>query len=110
IYFEEARIEFMKKIDLFDIHEKHNEVPIVADLQCDYQQQVYFGEKIKLYVKANTIGNSSVDLHYMAVKQNDKVCFTGRGNLVKVVVQSGKPVPFTEQEKNKFIAEKMNGN
>lgn len=105
VYFEEARIEFLKHVGLFDINKPSNEVPIVADLQCDYQQQVFFGEQIKLYVKANRVGNSSVDLHYMAINQKEQVCFTGRGNMVKINIKTNKAVPFKDEEKRKLKGE-----
>lgn len=101
-YFEEARIEFMKHIDLFKIKGNHDEVPIVADLQCDYHAQVFFDETIQLYVKAAELGRSSIDLHYMAVKKDGTICFTGRGKLVKVNVSTGKSTPLTETEKSKL--------
>src|SRR5690625_1906664 len=81
IYFEEARIEFMKNVGIFSLSNESTTFPVVADLQCDYQAQVFFDDTIKLYVKADSIGNTSMDIHYMAVNQMDKVCFTGRGRL-----------------------------
>jgi len=99
IYFEEARIEFLKHVGLFQEVELEQTIPIVADLQCNYLEQIFFGETIKLYVKINSVGNSSLDIHYMGVKENGNVCVTGRGNLVNIDVSSGKPVPLTEDQK-----------
>ena len=101
-YFEEARIAFMDKIELFDFNGNPDELPIVADLQCDYHAQVYFGESIKLYIKPAKLGNSSIDIHYMAVKKDGTICFTGRGKLVKVNIKTGKPSPLTDEEKSKL--------
>src|SRR5699024_10824645 len=101
-YFEEAIIESMNQIELFDFNVNPDELPIVADLKCDYHAQVYFGESIKLYVKPAKLGNSSIDIHYMAVKKDDTICFTGRGKLVKVNIKTGKPSPLTDGEKSKL--------
>lgn len=106
IYFEEARIAFMKNIKLFNIHDQQTDIPVVVDLKCDYHAQVFFGDEIKLYVKANRVGNSSVDIHYMAINAENKICFTGRGNLVKMNVKSGKSIPFSEEEREMLIGEK----
>src|SRR5699024_7728120 len=101
-YFEEARIEFMKNVGIFSLSNESTTFPVVADLQCDYQAQVFFDDTIKLYVKADSIGNTSMDIHYMAVNQMDKVCFTGRGRLVHMDAKSGKPVALSEEVKEKL--------
>src|SRR6476620_2484579 len=62
-YFEYARIEYLKHIQLMNdwLNPTGERMPVVADLQCDYAKQVFFDEKLLIYVKTNTIGSSSVD-------------------------------------------------
>jgi acyl-CoA thioester hydrolase len=105
VYFEEARIEFFKSKGLMEKWLKHDNetIPVVADLQCDFLKQVFFGESIKIYVKVNSIGNSSVDLHYMGKKENGSICFVGRGNMVQISKKTGKGVPWTP-EMRKLLA------
>lgn len=100
-YFEEARIEFFKHAGLMQNWLKKDSelIPVVADIQCDYVKQVFFDEKIRLYVKVASIGNSSLDLHYCAVNEKNEVCFTGRGTVVQISKYNGKSVPFLELEK-----------
>ncbi|MBO8156392.1 MAG: acyl-CoA thioesterase [Bacillaceae bacterium] len=103
IYFEEARIGFFHSIGLFgDMDMKQDRVPVVADLQCDYHRQMYFGDRLKLYVKADEIGKTSVDIHYMCLNQNQELCVTGRGRIVQINPKTGKPVPFTDEQKEKL--------
>lgn len=103
IYFEEARIKYMKYLGLFTNLTNPESVPVVADLQCDYHRQIFFGETIKLYVKINSIGNSSLDLHYLAINESDEVCLTGRGRLVNVNPKTGKPMNLSESVKQKLM-------
>src|SRR5690625_724056 len=103
IYFEEARIKYMKYLGLFTNLTNPESVPVVADLQCDYHRQIFFGETIKLYVKINSIGNSSLDLHYLAINESDEVCLTGRGRLVNVNPKTGKPMNLSESIKQKLM-------
>lgn len=103
IYFEEARIEFLKHVGLFPDKQLGNTIPIVADLQCNYIEQIFFGETIKLYVKTNFVGNSSIDIHYLGVKENGNICLTGRGNMVNIDASSGKSVPLTGEQKEKLL-------
>lgn len=74
-------------------------IPVVADLQCDFLSQVFFDEEIKIYVKAASIGHSSVDLHYMGKKADGSICFAGRGTMVQISKKTGKGVPWTEDMK-----------
>jgi len=104
IYFEQARIEFLKAVGLFDLENNQKTALIVADLHCDYLAQAFFDEDLKIYVKAGQVGNSSVDIHYMAEKEDGLVCFTGRGRLVKINIQTGKPIKFTDDEKEKLTS------
>lgn len=103
IYFEEARIEFLKSLSLFGDGNNKDGVPIVADLQCDYLKQMYFNENLRLFVKANHIGNTSVDIHYMALNKMGEITVTGRGRLVYVHPKTGKPVPLRESMKEKLL-------
>lgn len=104
-YFEEARIEFLKEIEFMQdwLKEENETIPVVADLQCDYIRQVFFDEKLKVFVKANKIGTSSVDLHYMATNEQNDVCFVGRGVMVQISKKTGKGVAWSEDEKEKLI-------
>ncbi|MDL4840611.1 acyl-CoA thioesterase [Aquibacillus rhizosphaerae] len=100
IYFEEARIQYLKKAGLFlELTDKTKPIPIVADLQCDYHKQIFFGDLLQLYVKLHYIGTTSFDIHYLVKNQDDQLCITGRGRMVQINPQSGKPTPFSEEMK-----------
>lgn len=100
-YFEVARIEFFKYKGFMQnwVKPTNETIPVVADLQCDFLQQVFFDETIHVYVKVNAIGTSSVDLHYMGKKENGAVCFTGRGTIVQISKKTGKGEPWTDNMK-----------
>lgn len=104
VYFEYARIEFLKHIGLMHdwLAPDGEKIPVVADLQCDFVKQVFFDEKLSIYVKANSVGGSSVDLHYMAKTEKGDIVFTGRGTMVQVGRKSGKSIPWTQEEKSLF--------
>ncbi len=61
-----------------------------------------FDQKIQLYVKVHYIGNSSVDLHYMAIDEKEEIALTGRGRLVFVQAESGKPISLEQSIKEKL--------
>lgn len=103
-YFEYARIEFFKHIQLMNdwLDPQGTTIPVVADLQCDYVQQVFFDEKLRIYVKANSIGSSSVDIHYMAKNERDEIVFTGRGSVVQIDKHTGKSSKWSDKDKEVF--------
>jgi acyl-CoA thioester hydrolase len=102
IYFEEARIDYIQHLGILTDMSKKDEAIIVADVQCDYWKQIYFNDKLKLYVKVASIGNTSFDLHYMALREDEEIVLTGRGRIVYINPQTGKPKPLTEQMKRKM--------
>ena len=101
VYFETARIEYLHHLGF---NEKRKNIIVVADQQCDYLAQVYFNEKIKVFTKINTIGNSSVDLHYLGEKADGSICFTGRSTIVNFNQATGKAERWTEEERKRFEA------
>ncbi|MFJ7826983.1 acyl-CoA thioesterase [Psychrobacillus sp. NPDC096623] len=103
-YFEYARIEYFKHIQLMNdwLNPKGEKIPVVADLQCDYLKQVFFDEKLHIYVKANTIGSSSVDIHYMAKNEKGEIVFTGRGSIVQIDKKTGRAAKWSEEEREVF--------
>ncbi|GAA0333671.1 thioesterase family protein [Bacillus carboniphilus] len=103
-YFEEARIEFFKQLGFMKswLDVKSGKIPVVADLQCDFIKQVYFDERIKLFVKINHIGSSSLDIHYLALNNAEQPVFIGRGAIVQISKETGKSVPWTDEEKKEW--------
>lgn len=106
-YFEQARIDYFRHLGLLmpaATDDKVRGIPIVADLQCDYRKQVYFDDVLRIYTKVANVGNSSMDIHYLAKNQNDEICFTGRGTIVQMDPQTGKSVPLLDEEKARLAA------
>lgn len=98
VYFEQARINFFKKIGLAEewFSKGGETIPVTADLQCDYMKQVFFDDSLQVYVKAETTGKTSVDLHYMIMNEKQEICMTGRGRMVQISKSTGRPVPWSE--------------
>ncbi|MGG3940472.1 thioesterase family protein [Peribacillus psychrosaccharolyticus] len=100
-YFEEARIEYFKSLGFMQdwVHDESGAIPVVADLQCDFLQQIFFNDKVLIQVKAAKIGNSSADIHYLGKKEDGSICLTGRGTVVQINKATGKPLVWTEEMK-----------
>ncbi|WP_075982497.1 acyl-CoA thioesterase [Bacillus massilinigeriensis] len=99
IYFESARIEYFNSLGFMQewVTPENETIPVVADLQCDYLKQVFYGEELKVFVKAAKIGNTSVDIHYLVKNQKEQTCIVGRGTVVQMSKITGKGVPWSEE-------------
>jgi len=104
LYFEQARVDYLKCKGLMQnwLRPESETIPVVADLQCDFLKQVFFDEELKIFVKANDIGNSSIDLHYMVKNEKGASCLTGRSTIVQISKKTGKGVPWTGDQKILF--------
>jgi len=106
-YFEQARIDYFRHLGILMpsvSDENVDSIPIVADLQCDYVKQVFFDDVLKIYTKIAKVGNSSMDIHYLAKNQHDGVCFTGRGTIVQMDPRTGKSVPLSEETSAQLVS------
>ena len=104
-YFEHARIEYLKHIGLMSewVDSSSETAPVIADAQCDYHKPILYGDVIELYVKANSVGSSSVDIHYLGKNQKDEIVFTGRGTMVQMDKKTGRGFPWSDKEKSLFV-------
>ncbi|RKL65976.1 hypothetical protein CR203_18070 [Salipaludibacillus neizhouensis] len=102
VYFETARIEFFKETGLMQrwMSRTGENIPVTADLQCDYRKQIFFDEKLNIGVKVAKVGSSSLDLHYVILNENKEVCMTGRGSIVQVSKKTGKSSAWETDIKN----------
>lgn len=109
VYFEQARLELLAHLGFSTENLSSAEsIPVVADLQCDFLKQIFFGETINVYVKVHQIGNSSIDIHYLVLNEKKEPCLTGRGRIVNINVHTGKPTSFTEEQKELLVKSKDN--
>ena len=85
-YFEYARIEYLKAYWLMNdwLNPEGENNSCCSRLAMRLLKQVFYDEKLEIYVKADTVGNSSVDLHYMAKNGKGEIVFTGRGTIVQI--------------------------
>ncbi|OIK12926.1 thioesterase family protein [Bacillus sp. MUM 13] len=98
-YFEEARIEYFKSLGFMQewVKDGSEAIPVVADLQCDFLAQIFFNDELTVHVKAERIGNSSADIHYMGKKADGTICLTGRGTIVQISKATGKAIPWPQE-------------
>ncbi|MHA6259392.1 acyl-CoA thioesterase [Sporosarcina sp. CAU 1771] len=106
-YYEYARIEYFKHIGMINewFDPKGMTIPVVADMQCDYLKQIFFDEKLDVYVMTEASGTSSADIHYMIKNEKGEIVLTGRGSVVQINRVTGKSEPWTENARAQINGE-----
>lgn len=104
IYFEEARTDYFSSLEHLNDEEVES-MSIVADLQCNFHKEIYFGNKLRVYVKVESAGTSSIDTHYLAFNEKEEVCLTGQSAIVNINSQSRKAMPINKDLKKAFLNE-----
>ncbi|AOV07307.1 acyl-CoA thioesterase [Sporosarcina ureilytica] len=104
-YLEYARIEYFKAIGLMGnwMDSEATIVPVIADIQCDYVKPIQYDENLAIYVKVETVGTSSIDIHYLGKNDAEEIVFTGRSTMVQINKGTGKGFPWSEEEKLIFV-------
>ncbi|MFD2991903.1 acyl-CoA thioesterase [Fictibacillus nanhaiensis] len=103
-YMEESRIAMFKELGLMNDWGAPDsvEIPVVADLQCDYLAQIMYDERLRVYVKINEVGSSSIDIHYLGINEKHNPVFTGRGAIVQISRKNGRPVKWSDELKKQL--------
>lgn len=103
-YLEYARIEYFKHLGLMRdwLRPSCPTALVLADVQCDYAKPIQYDEQLRIYVKIERYGKSSVDIHYLGKDSKEDLVFTGRSTMVQIDKQTGKGSPWSEVEKVLF--------
>ncbi|MGN5455150.1 acyl-CoA thioester hydrolase [Kurthia sp. 3B1D] len=99
IYFEQVRTAYMENSGLMaqELEPGVFGVPVMANLHCDYVQQAYYNDVLKVGVKIARIGRSSIDMHYVALK-GQEIIFTGTSTVVQMNKNTGKSIAFNNEQ------------
>ncbi len=81
-YFEEARIAYMTSIGLRGLYNKQRST-IIAHASVDYKSPARFGDALDIEVKVGEMRNTSYELLYRMVRQQDGALIAG-GKTVQV--------------------------
>ncbi|TJY42280.1 acyl-CoA thioesterase [Cohnella pontilimi] len=105
IYFEQGRVEYMENLGVAGVLFNEENVVVVADLECQYLQQIYLKDSLHLRVRVAKLGRSSYDLEYAIVDQSTgQPKAVGRGAMVYIDKKSGKSAPLPDVVREKITA------
>jgi len=97
-YMEGARFDLFKEMDIFDPRDLFSLGLILARIECDYEEVVRFGDRLKIYSRVTEVGSSSFTLEHLFVREGDeKVVARGKAILVAFDYKLNQPVTLSPE-------------
>jgi acyl-CoA thioester hydrolase len=94
-YFENARLEYFRRLDWF-IYEREKGVgPILADTQARFRRALTYPDQIAIGVRVIDIAEDRFTMEYRIVSERlNAICTEGKGTIVTFRYAEGKKVPI----------------
>lgn len=103
-YFEQARINYIIHIGLWQGGSFLDMGVIVANAQVNFLSPVFFGQNLRVGVRVTHLGNKSMDMEYSLLDvDNNQELANGSTVLVAYDYQSGKTVPVPEEWRERIM-------
>lgn len=103
-YFEQARINYIVHIGLWQGGSFLDMGVIVANAQVNFLSPVFFGQNLRVGVRVTHLGNKSMDMEYSLLDvDNNQELANGSTVLVAYDYQSGKTVPVPEEWRERIM-------
>ncbi len=103
-YFEQARVQYMIELDLFVKDQSFMEIGVIlADVHITYLEPIYFGQEIKIGVRAAKLGTKSMTWEQNIIDiSTGKELATGEIVLVTYNYKEDKTIPIPEEWRDKI--------
>jgi len=103
-YFEQARVQYMIELDLFVKDQSFMEIGVIlADVHITYLEPIYFGQEIKVGVRAAKLGTKSMTWEQNIIDiSTGKELATGEIVLVTYNYKEEKTIPIPEEWRDKI--------
>ncbi len=103
-YFEQARVQYMIELDLFVKDQSFMEIGVIlADVHITYLEPIYFGQEIKIGVRAAKLGTKSMTWEQNIIDiSTGKELATGEIVLVTYNYKEEKTIPIPEEWRDKI--------
>ena len=104
-YFENARLEYLRRLDWFALEEETGVGPILASTQARFRRPLTYPDTIAIGARLLVLKEDRFDLEHKIVSQNQgEVVTEGQGTIVTFHYAQGKKVPVPEELKRRIMA------
>jgi acyl-CoA thioester hydrolase len=97
-YFENARLEYFRRLDWFEYEKQTGVGPILADTQARFRKPLVYPDQIAIGVRVTDIGADRFTMEYRLTSQRlSAVAADGKGTIVTYHYGELKKVPIPEE-------------
>jgi acyl-CoA thioester hydrolase len=97
-YFENARLEYFRRLDWFEYEKATGIGPILAATQARFRKPLTYPDTVSVGVRVATIEKDRFIMDYVVVSHRlGKVAADGQGTIVTYHYQEGKKVPIPDE-------------
>jgi acyl-CoA thioester hydrolase len=91
---ETARVDYLRRMDLFPELPPKGVGPILASIKCDYRMPLNYPDTVRVGTRITSIGNSSFRMEHRVVSAKlNEVAADVESVMVLLDYDSGRPVP-----------------
>ena len=109
-YFENVRLEYFQKINLFSIMQQTGIGPVLASTQCRFRIPLEYPDKITIGTKVSEMGDDYFVMKYGIYSHKiNKVVAEGEGKIVSFSFQEKKKIFHPSELKNNIFVLESEG-
>ncbi len=102
-YMEQARVEYLRNLGLWDGRGADPIGIMVVEATCTYLAPAYLGETVEVAIRLSRIGNKSFDFEYYMTAERGRIA-TGRTVLVCYDIANQRTLPIPEEWRHALVA------
>jgi len=104
-YFENARLEYFRRLGWFDYEDETGIGPILAATQARFRKPVTYPDTILIAARVSELAEGRFTIEHKIVSRAQGVVVTeGQGTIVTFHYQTGKKVPIPEELRKRIAA------
>ena len=97
-YFENARLEYFRRMHWFEYEDETGIGPILSATQCRFRKPLTYPDTVSIGARISNIGLDRVTFDYVIVSHNlNAVAAEGQGTIVSYDYRNGKKVPLPDE-------------
>ncbi len=102
-YFEQARINYMIRVGLFEEGQSFMDIGIIlADAHITFKAPIHFGEQVKVGTRISKLGNKSMTSEYAIVSEGGQEFANGSSVLVTFDYRTRQTIAIPDEWRNKI--------
>ncbi len=102
-YFENARLEYFRRMGWFEFEEETGVGPILAATQARFRKPLTYPDRVAVGARVGTLGDDRFTLDHVVVSRRlAGLAAEGQGTVVSFDYRSGRKVPMPEELKRRI--------